>query len=172
MLPVGGCVVKVAAVNGACSYAWAMVVITPVTPSDRAEWDVLWDGYLAFYETELDAETTEAAFARITTEGSGIRGALARDDDGRAIGLVHWLAHPSTWTTTDYTYLEDLYVAADARGAGAGRALIAHVRDWAAAHGSSKAYWLTAATNATARALYDRVATHSGFVHYEIELGE
>jgi hypothetical protein len=31
-------------------------------------------------------------------------------------------------------------------------------------------YWLTAEGNATARSLYDRVATHTGFVHYEIEL--
>ena len=42
--------------------------------------------------------------------------------------------------------------------------------DWARDRGCSKVYWLTAETNSTARALYDRVATHTGFVHYEIPL--
>jgi len=58
----------------------------------------------------------------------------------------------------------------DARGTGAGRALIEHARAWAEASGCSKLYWLTHETNTTARALYDRVAKHTGFVHYEIRL--
>ncbi|AYG03270.1 GNAT family N-acetyltransferase [Gryllotalpicola protaetiae] len=147
-----------------------MVAITPIRPEDRAEWLELWDGYLTFYEEELDDTTTLATFARVSTAGSSIHGALARGEDGRAIGLVHWLTHPSTWTVGDYCYLEDLFVSPDARRSGAGAALIEHVRAWAAEHGSAKVYWLTAETNATARALYDRVATQSGFTHYEIGL--
>lgn len=147
-----------------------MATISPLQAADRAEWQVLWDGYIAFYESEVDPATTEATFERMIAGDSGIHGALARDADGRAIGLVHWLTHPATWTTTDYCYLEDLFVAPDARGSGAGRALIEHVRAWAAGHGSAKVYWLTAETNATARALYDRVATRSGFIQYEIPL--
>ena len=73
----------------------------------------------------------------------------------------------------EYCYLEDLFVSPDARGSGAGRALIATVDGLGAgATACAKVYWLTAETNATARALYDRVATHTGFVHYEIPLGE
>jgi ribosomal protein S18 acetylase RimI-like enzyme len=83
---------------------------------------------------------------------------------------VHWFAHPATWSKTGYTYLEDLYVDPSARGGGVGRALIAHVADAARADGSDKLYWLTAETNATARALYDRVAERSGFIHYQIDL--
>jgi len=147
-----------------------MVTINLLQSADRAEWQVLWDGYIAFYESEVDPATTEATFARMIAGDSGIHGALARDADGRAIGLVHWLTHPATWTTTDYCYLEDLFVAPDARGSGAGRALIEHVREWAARQGSAKVYWLTAETNATARALYDRVAKRSGFIQYEIPL--
>nr|BFF11784.1 hypothetical protein GCM10025699_30870 [Microbacterium flavescens] len=40
----------------------------------------------------------------------------------------------------------------------------------AAEHGAEKVYWLTQGHNATARALYDRVAVSTGFVHYEIEV--
>ena len=62
-------------------------------------------------------------------------------------------------------YLEDLFVASDARGGGVGRALIGHVTDWARERGLSKVYWQTAADNATARALYDSLATTEFFVY-------
>ena len=62
-------------------------------------------------------------------------------------------------------------MSAEARGSGTGRALIATVTDWARGHDCAKVYWLTAETNATARALYDRVATSTGFVHYQVALG-
>lgn len=148
-----------------------MATVTPLTPDDGAAWRALWDGYLAFYETTLDEATTAATFARLVDPGSGLHGALARDDSGAAVGLVHWLTHAATWTTTSYCYLEDLFVAPDGRGAGAGRSLVEHVRAWAERNGSAKVYWLTAESNATARALYDRVATRSGMIHYQIPLG-
>jgi hypothetical protein len=51
-----------------------------------------------------------------------------------------------------------------------GGTLITYVRDWAADAGLDQVYWLTHEANTTARALYDRVAHRSGFLHYEIAL--
>lgn len=147
-----------------------MPQITRVSESDHSEWLALWNGYLDFYGATLDDETTARTFRRLV-ESTELHGAIARDDSGTAIGLVHWLTHPATWTTGDYCYLEDLYVETGARGTGAGRALIEHVRAWADGHGSTKVYWLTAESNTTARALYDRVATRTGMIHYQIPLG-
>lgn len=146
-----------------------MTTIAPLTPSDHAEWLDLWNGYLVFYEASIPAEIAEATFARIVAD-DGLHGAIARDAEGRAVGIVHWLTHTATWTTSTYCYLEDLFVAPGTRGGGVGRALIEHVRAWAEAHGCHKVYWLTHEMNTTARALYDRVATSTGFVHYEIPL--
>lgn len=151
-----------------------MVSILPITPADHDEWAALWSEYLEFYETELDETTTATTFRRLTTDGSGVHGAIARTsegaDAGTAVGIVHWLNHASTWAIGDYCYLEDLYVLPTVRRGGVGAALIEHVRQWAADHGAAKVYWLTAQSNRTARGLYDRVATDTGFVHYEIEL--
>jgi GNAT superfamily N-acetyltransferase len=147
-----------------------MVRVSELKSSDRAYWLGLWDGYLTFYESDLDSSTTDATFTRLTTEGSGLYGALARDDAGTAVGLVHWLTHLSTWTTSDYCYLEDLFVAPGVRGTGVGRALIEHVRRWAEQNGSAKVYWLTAEGNAVARGLYDQVATRTEFIQYELSL--
>ena len=148
----------------------AVVSIAPVTADDSTDWRALWDAYLAFYETSLEEDTTATTFARIVDPGSGIHGAIARGDDGAALGIVHWLTHPATWTTTSYCYLEDLFVAPGGRGRGVGGALVGHVRQWAEEHGSAKVYWLTAESNATARALYDRVATRSGMIHYQVAI--
>lgn len=149
-----------------------MVRIAPVLPEDRADWLELWAGYLTFYETVLKEAITELTFERLLDPNSGIHGAIARDDAGAAIGFVHWLFHPASWSRTGYCYLEDLFVAPGSRGSGAGRALIAHVREEAATQGAAKVYWLTEESNSTARALYDRVAVRSGFIHYEIDIDE
>lgn len=146
------------------------VVITPLHAGDHDEWLELWRGYLEFYETELGDRITEATYARMISAASDIHGAIARDEAGRAVGIVHWLTHAGTWTTSEYVYLEDLYVAADARGLGVGAALIEHVRGWADQQGADKVYWLTAETNARARVLYDRIATRTGFIHYEVSI--
>lgn len=146
-----------------------MTTIAPITDADRGEWLPLWHDYLVFYESELAPDVTADTFGRIVADHE-LHGAIARNDEGIAIGLVHWLFHPATWSTGPYCYLEDLFVAPDSRGSGTGRALIAHVRAQAAAAGASKVYWLTQEGNATARALYDKVATLSGFRQYSIGL--
>ncbi len=147
-----------------------MTDIAALTPADQDEWLPLWHAYLVFYESELSDEQTALTFARITNSEHPIHGAIARDDEGRAIGFVHWFLHPATWSAGPYCYLEDLFVAPDVRGGGVGRALISAVVDDARSSGASKVYWLTQSHNATARKLYDNVATDTGFVHYEIEL--
>lgn len=148
-----------------------MTTISPLHASDRDDWLPLWRGYLDFYETPLGDEQSALTFERLTDAAFPLHGALARSRGTRAaVGLVHWLAHPNTWREGEYCYLEDLFVAPDARGAGVARDLIAHVREWAEASGCSKMYWLTAATNTRARGLYDRVAMHTGMVQYQIAL--
>lgn len=148
-----------------------MTEISPIVAADRRDWEPLWQGYLEFYEEQLGDEQTELTFERITDPDFPVHGAIARDDAGRALGIVHWLTHTSTWSDGPYCYLEDLFVASDARVGGIGRALIGTVVEWAREAGCSQVYWLTQAHNATARALYAKVADDTGFVHYRIDLG-
>ncbi|MFC6715838.1 GNAT family N-acetyltransferase [Branchiibius cervicis] len=144
--------------------------LTPITAADRAEWEPLWQGYLEFYEEQLPDAVTDDTFARLVADRE-LHGVLARDADGTAIGFVHWLFHASTWTPQGYCYLEDLFVSPDSRAHGTGAGLIAHVVRAARDGGAAKVYWLTQVGNSRARSLYDKVATDTGFVHYEIDLG-
>jgi len=90
--------------------------------------------------------------------------------DGKLVGITHFFVHQNT-SGPDVCYLQDLFTAEDARGRGVARALIAAVTDWAKACGCGRVYWHTQETNVTARALYDRLAQHNGFIRYQIGLG-
>ncbi len=146
-----------------------MPIVRALNKDDFDAWLPLWRGYLEFYETELEDEITRHTFERLINPAIDMFGALALNDEREAIGMVNWITHPGTWSRGQYVYLEDLFVSVTGRGSGAGRALIEHVQAWAEAAGATKVYWLTADSNKTAQQLYDRVATKTGFIHYQID---
>jgi GNAT superfamily N-acetyltransferase len=143
----------------------ADIAIRPLARADRAEWEPLWQGYLAFYKTSVAPEVTDTTFARFFDESEPMH-ALAAERDGKIVGIVHYLFHRSTWTKGPYCYLQDLFTAEHARGGGVARKLIEAVYERAREQGASRVYWLTQETNATARALYDKLAERSGFIQY------
>jgi GNAT superfamily N-acetyltransferase len=146
------------------------VTVRDLTPEDEARWRELWAGYLAFYEHELDAEVTDATWRRLLTGERGLGALVAVDEAGQVVGIVHRVVHAGTWSTADRCYLEDLFVDPAVRGRGVGRALIEATAARARDEGCDELYWITGTDNATARRLYDRVATLSDFVRYEVDL--
>lgn len=141
--------------------------IVPLRPSHRARWDILARAYKDFYETVLSDAEYDRAWHRLLA-GDGIHG-LGAEIDGRLVGLAHYLFHKSVWAET-VCYLQDLFVEPEARGRGAARALIEAVAVDARERGAARYYWQTRESNATARALYDRVAKYHGFIRYEYPL--
>lgn len=138
-----------------------------IKAGDKDQWLPLWSGYLAFYETTLDDSVTEATFARLTDPARQNQVAMVAEVDGKLIGFVHCITHPSNWKTEDVVYLQDLFVDPAVRGTGAGRALIEAVYKWADGRGTPTVYWLTQEFNTTARQLYDRVAGLTPFIKYQ-----
>ncbi len=142
-----------------------MIEIRSLGAEDRAAWEPLWAGYLAFYGATIAPETTDATWGRLMdpAQPMHVLGAFAEDT---LVGIVHYIFHRSTWTVGDYCYLQDLFTAEAARGRGAGRALIEAVYARARDAGAGRVYWLTQEGNATARALYDTLADRPGFIQY------
>ena len=98
-----------------------MIRTRPLQPRDEPAWRVLWRAYLAFYETDLPQEVYAASFSRLTDPRIlDYHGLIAEDAEGRPMGLVHYIFHSHGWRLEQVTYLQDLYVAPQARGAGAG----------------------------------------------------
>jgi GNAT superfamily N-acetyltransferase len=145
-------------------------MIRPLASSDRAAWEPLWQGYLTFYKASLAPAISDESFARLTG-GAEPMGGYVAERDGKAIGIVHWVIHRSTWNTKNICYLQDLFTAPEARGTGAGRALIEAVRTMAQEKGCFRVYWQTHESNLQAQDLYDKVAEKSGFIVYRQPLG-
>lgn len=144
-----------------------MITIERLAPSDRAEWEILFRAYMAFYERTLPDVMYERAWSAFA-DGTRMH-ALCAKADGRLLGITHFLIHANT-CAPDVCYLQDLFTHTDARGKGVGRALIAAVAAWARERDCCRVYWMTHETNATARRLYDKVAENRGFIRYQIEL--
>jgi GNAT superfamily N-acetyltransferase len=145
------------------------VNVRAVDPADFAEWLPLWHGYNAFYgrsgATALPDEITRRTWARFFDGYEPVH-ALVAEEEGRLVGLAHYVFHRSTTSIGPLCYLQDLFSAEDVRGRGVGRALIATVNDEAVRGGAGRVYWHTHETNAIARRLYDRVAERPGFIMY------
>ena len=141
------------------------IITRRVGLDERVAWEPLWKGYKTFYEVALSDEITTTTWSRLhdPAEPMFVLGAYL---GGKLVGIVHSLYHRSCWTIGNYCYLQDLFVAEEARSHGIGRALIEAVASEARAAGASRVYWLTQEGNTTARALYDRVAKRSGFIQY------
>jgi GNAT superfamily N-acetyltransferase len=139
--------------------------IRPAQPADFAQWLPLWQGYQAFYQTEIPASVTALTWQRFMDPAEPMHCALA-EEGGVLLGMVHFIYHRSCWTAGDYVYLQDLYTQPQLRGKGVGRALIEHVYASAAHEAAARVWWLTHESNLTAMQLYDRIAEKSGLLQY------
>ncbi|MDO9489236.1 MAG: GNAT family N-acetyltransferase [Sphingomonadaceae bacterium] len=150
------------------------LTIRPLAAADYDQWLPLWEGYNAFYgregATALAPAITASTWRRFHAADEPVH-ALVAERGGRLVGIVHYLFHRSTTRLADTCYLQDLFTAPAARGGGVGRALIEAVARCAADGGSSDVYWLTHETNTPGRTLYDKVATHAGFIVYRRPAG-
>lgn len=142
------------------------VTVRPLVAADQEQWLALWHGYLTFYETAVPDDVTDLTWSRILDPEAPIHGLCADTGAGKLLGIVHYLFHPVTWAAGPRCYLEDLFTAPEARGRGAGRALIEAVYAAADARGADQVYWLTQEFNITARRLYDQVAHVTPFIKY------
>jgi GNAT superfamily N-acetyltransferase len=143
------------------------VTIRALRAEDEAEWRRLWTGYLEFYNASVSEEVYETTFARLLDPARTTQHCFVAEAEGKLVGLVHYIFHAHNWRVEDVVYLQDLYVDPETRGTGAGRALIEAVYAEADRSGTPSVYWMTQEFNASARQLYDRIATLTPFIKYQ-----
>ena len=145
------------------------VELRDARPSDETDFRRLWEGFCNGYGLSLLPEVTAFTWARLMDEGNPLTLRLACVD-GVPQGFAIHQHHPSTWVMGDDGYLEDLFVAPEARGQGLGRALIEDLVAIGRAKGWQRLYWLTEIENATARRLYDQFCDNDGHIRYRMTL--
>lgn len=113
---------------------------------------------LATFEREPDAVVaTEAMLGEALFGTAPAAEAVIAEVAGVAVGFAVFFHNFSTWEGVRGLYLEDLYVTPDARGRGAGKALLRHLAGIAVARGCARFEWSVLDWNADAIAFYRHV---------------
>lgn len=142
-------------------------MIRAIEAGDRDAWSVLFAAYGDFYETTFSPEVIESTWRRLLDPAEGVD-ALVAEVDGTVIGFAHYRSHPDTFSLGRDWFLDDLFVDPEARGSGAATALIERLKQFASETGPGSLRWITAVSNERAQRVYDRVATRTTWVTYEV----
>lgn len=111
---------------------------------------------LAEYERLLhEVKTTEADVEAILFGPAPRAFADIAELDGAPVGFALWFYSVSTFEGRHGIYLEDLYVSAERRGVGAGKALLANLARRCRDEGLARLEWAVLDWNAPSIAFYD-----------------
>ncbi|WP_322048440.1 GNAT family N-acetyltransferase [Paraburkholderia sp. J67] len=144
--------------------------IRPVRDDDKAAWYALWRAYCGYYDVALDERVTARTWERIVSAAEPIHALIAYSEDGTALGLCNYVLHPNTWSDQTVCYLEDLYVAPAGRRQGIATAFVERLKAIGVEQNWFRIYWVTNQENTAAQAVYDPIATRTGYVRYEIAM--
>ncbi len=113
---------------------------------------------LAAYEREPDAVTaTEADLHAGLFGPDPLVEALIADEDGAALGFAIFYRTFSTWTGKPGFWLDDLYVRPEARGSGAGKALLVAIAKLAVTRDYARFEWWVLDWNEPAIGFYRKL---------------
>jgi GNAT superfamily N-acetyltransferase len=145
------------------------ITVRVAAERDFEAWEALWRGYVAFYQAEVADEVTRATWTRCLSEAWPMDCLLALRGD-QVVGFAIVVVHLGTWSRRSVGYLEDLFVAPQARRGGVGRALIAALEVRGRQYGWHRLYWQTHKDNQAAQALYDQMAERTDWVRYDLDI--
>jgi GNAT superfamily N-acetyltransferase len=135
--------------------------VRPATPADSAL-ILSFIRDLAEYENLLDSvEATDAHIAAALFGPSPRAFADIAEVDGEPVGFALWFYNFSTFVGRHGIYLEDLFVRPSARGAGAGKALLANLARRCVEENLGRLEWSVLDWNAPSIAFYDSLGAAS-----------
>lgn len=144
-----------------------MTRIVPLAATHEAAWKLLYQGYATFYGRKLSDAHAARVWGWLFDPAHELEGLVALVD-GAPRGLAHFRRMPSPLRGADIGFLDDLFVAPEARGLALGEALIGAVAAVARERGWGVVRWITADDNYRARGLYDRLARKTSWNLYEL----
>jgi GNAT superfamily N-acetyltransferase len=148
-----------------------MTVVRDAARSDRFAWSRMWAANCTHFGATMPEAEVDELWCRILHPDHPVCALVATAPNHKdLLGFAHYVLHPHTFSNRMVCYLEDLWVDPAARSAGVGRGLIGSLVDRGRDRGWRRIYWHTGADNEAARRLYDRVATLTKYVRYDVAL--
>ncbi|WP_270935589.1 GNAT family N-acetyltransferase [Falsiroseomonas oryzae] len=144
--------------------------IVPLHARHREDWERLYAGYAEFYRVTQTEEMRATVWGWIMDPGHEVKALVAEDAAGRAIGLAHYRPFARPLSASIGGFLDDLFVAPEARGRRVADTLIEAVAAEGRRRGWSVIRWITADDNYRGRGVYDRLATRTMWITYDRKL--
>lgn len=141
------------------------IIIRDICATDKLGWENLWQQYLHFYRADVSPEISGKTFSKLCQKEELV-GLVAVNNQGQILGFMHLVYHASTWSDTNYCYIEDLFVDKSARGKNVAESLFNEAYKQAEVRESSRVYWMTQEFNSSARSLYDKIGQRTSFIIY------
>lgn len=120
----------------------------------------------AEHEVKTDVQGIENSLFAADSTAHG----LICEQDGQPIGYAVYFFNYSTWLGCNGLYLEDLYVTPEARGTGAGKALLKHLASLAVSRGCGRFEWSVLDWNEPAIQFYEALGARpqDGWTTYRL----
>ncbi|MEI2265249.1 GNAT family N-acetyltransferase [Erwinia sp. CGal63] len=146
------------------------ISIRQARPADaQTIYDMIYE--LAVYEKAPEEVVTTPEEIRETLFGAESKTeALICEVNGATVGYAVFFSSYSTWLGRNGIYLEDLYISPDARGNGAGKALIRHIAQLAVQRRCGRLEWSVLDWNQPAIDFYKSIGAEpqSEWVRYRL----
>jgi GNAT superfamily N-acetyltransferase len=147
-----------------------MIQVRPLAPTDRPSWQQLYAGYGEFYGIPLGSEKADRVWAWLMDPEYEAFCLVAVGADDRPIAIAHYRQFARLLADGIGIYLDDLFTEPSARGTGAATALIRALEQIARERGAGIVRWITAQDNRVGQKLYDKLATRTTWLTYDLEV--
>ncbi len=147
-----------------------MISVRPIAQSDYADWCILYAAYAEFYQVTQTIQMRDQVWSWLHDSSHEASGFIAINNQSVAVGLAHYRSFSRPLSASIGGFLDDLFVTPSARGGRISKKLIEAVVMVGKEKNWSVIRWITADSNYRARSTYEKLATQTKWVTYDIKL--
>ena len=143
-----------------------MIQIRSFERKDYDQWLPLWQDNC---EHKIGDEVTKETWRRMTHPKENVGGLGAFTADGKMVGILHYILHPTTGFINYACYMQDIFIAPEHRKQGLAKLLLWELQDLKKAQNWSRIYWFAENNNVAAQNLYKTVGIKMDFSLHMIQ---
>jgi len=131
------------------------ILVRDLVENDRMGWEVLWLGYQNHLRIRVSDQSVDNTWQKLLDPQIPLTGLIAVSQAYAMSGLVHVSFSPSSWSSGPLCQVQDLFVAKELRGRGAGHKLMDSVFALADKKKASQVFWHLSRSDFRAKLLFD-----------------
>jgi GNAT superfamily N-acetyltransferase len=143
-----------------------MIWVAEARQADKESWVSLWRAWQGHMKGAVPTDVTERTWRRSQLPDSGLLILLGFTPEDEAIGFATVSFTPFAWTGSDIAFLQDLFIIEDARGKGAGDALLRAVYRTADERGATQVFWMVDEADERLQRFYARHGMRTPYLRY------